>query len=141
MADAYEDCGDQVYLDSLKRCSQWYLNAQRADGGLLRNTYIDFKTDSFGHATSGILCAAILWQRLYAIEKDEKWMEATRLALSYGMDMQFTNPADHNLQGCILEKVLPPKGSDASPYRIRDLASIFFIQAACRYLRGGNNGT
>ena len=34
----------------------------------------------------------------------------------------------------LLEKVTPPYGSDASPYYIRDLGTIFFIQAAAEYL-------
>jgi len=51
------------------------------------------------------------------------------------MKMQFTNPEDPNLKGAILEKVLPPDGTDRSPYHIRDLGTIFFIQAASLYLQ------
>jgi hypothetical protein len=134
MADAYTDSGNEVYLASLRRCAQWYLNAQRKDGGLFRNTYTDFKTDSFGHATSGSVCAAILWQRLYALEPDKTWLEAAQRSLSFAMNIQFIKSADPNLQGAILEKVQPPRGSDASPYHLRDLGTIFFIQAACIYL-------
>ncbi len=134
MADAYLDTGDEAYLDSLRRCGTWYLNAQRSDGGLLRNTYVNFKTSSFGHATSGTVCAAILWQSLYDLDPDESWMEATRRSLEFAMDVQFIHTKDPNLQGAILEKVLPPQNSDASPYYLRDLGSIFFIQAACMYL-------
>jgi hypothetical protein len=55
------------------------------------------------------------------------------------MNMQFTHPQDHNLHGAILEKILPPSGSDASPYHIRDLGTIFFIQAAAEYLLRENS--
>jgi hypothetical protein len=54
--------------------------------------------------------------------------------------MQFTCPADPWLKGVILEKVLPVhdgwsrKGGDDSPYYIRDLGTIFFVQAAAQYL-------
>jgi hypothetical protein len=51
------------------------------------------------------------------------------------MKMQFTNPEDPNLKGAILEKILPPDGTDRSPYYIRDLGTIFFIQAAALYLQ------
>ena len=40
-----------------------------------------------------------------------------------------------NVYGAILEKVLPPNVSDRNPFHIRDLGTIFFIQAAAKYLR------
>jgi hypothetical protein len=55
-------------------------------------------------------------------------------ALGFCMKMQFTNTADPNLPGCILEKIKPPDGTDASPYHIRDLGTIFFVQAAAQTL-------
>ena len=54
--------------------------------------------------------------------------------------MQFLNPADPNLRGAILEKVLYPDGTDSSPYYIRDLGAMFFIQAASEYLIGKRQG-
>lgn len=33
------------------------------------------------------------------------------------------------------EKVLPPDGTDRSPYSLRALASIFFVIAALKYLQ------
>jgi hypothetical protein len=50
------------------------------------------------------------------------------------MRVQFTNPSDENLRGAILEKILPPDGTDASPYHLRDLGTIFFVQAAALML-------
>lgn len=35
----------------------------------------------------------------------------------------------------ILGKIMPPDGTDRSPYYIRDLGTIFFIQAASLYMR------
>ena len=49
--------------------------------------------------------------------------------------MQFTRAGDPALNGAILEKVLPPDGSDASPYHVRDLGTIFFLQAAALWLQ------
>ena len=63
-----------------------------------------------------------------------KIIEYIERGLDYCMKMQFTNPADPNLKGAILEKILPPDGTDRSPYYIRDLGTIFFIQAASLYL-------
>lgn len=137
MIAAYEDSGETKYLDCAIRAGQWYLNAQRRDGGLFRRTYTDFRTDSFGHATSGIACAAILWQGLHRVTGDSRWLEPIDLALRFCVSMQFIRPEDPNLAGAILEKVLPPDGTDHSPYHIRDLGTIFFVKAAAMKLSRG----
>jgi hypothetical protein len=66
---------------------------------------------------------------------DKRCVEPMRRALRFCMNMQFKNPEDPNLKGAILEKVLPPmNGTDKSPYHIRDLGTIFFIQAVAKTL-------
>jgi hypothetical protein len=137
MIAAYEDSGESNYLDCAIRAGEWYLKAQRRDGGLFRRTYTDFRTDSFGHATSGIACAAILWQELHRVTGDSRWMEPVEQALRFCVSVQFTEPNDANLRGAILEKVLPPDGTDRSPYHIRDLGTIFFVKAAAMKLSRG----
>ncbi len=107
----------------------------RRDGGIFRNTYTDFTTDSFGHATSGAACAVIMFLEYYDETGDGEILPFIEKGLKFCMSMQFTNPADPNLKGAILEKVLPPDGTDRSPYYLRDLSTIFFIQAAAHYLR------
>lgn len=134
MIAAYEESSEQKYLDCAIRAGEWYLNAQRLDGGLFRKTGLDFRTDSFGHATSGIACAAILWQELHRVTQDPRWLDPIENALRFCMNVQFTGPEDPNLRGAILEKVLPPDGTDRSPYHIRDLGTIFFIKAAAMKL-------
>lgn len=129
MIFAYEDSGEERYLDCAKRAGNWYVKAQRKDGGLFRGTYLDFNTDSFGHCTSGIACAAILWSELYRITNDTSWIGPIKKAVEYCMNMQFYDVKDPNLKGAILEKVLPPDGTDTLPYYIRDLGTIFFLQA------------
>ncbi len=134
MLDAWRASGERRYLDCAVRVAQWCVRAMRRDGGMFRNTYLDFNTDSFGHATSGSACAAII---LGAVDEAcglETFRPHQELALDYCMKMQFRHPADPNLRGAILEKVLPPDGSDRSPYYIRDLGTIFLIQAAAQYL-------
>lgn len=133
MIMAFEESGDQKYLDCAIRAANWYVKAQRADGGLFRGTYADFCTDSFGHSTSGIACAAIMWSELIKLTGDVKYQEPLEKALSFCMSVQFTDPSDMNLDGAILEKILPPDGTDRSPYYIRDLGTIFYIQAIVSY--------
>lgn len=133
MVMAWRESGEQRFLDAACRSGEWYIQAQRTDGGLFRYTDDQFKTACFGHATSGSLCAAILWLELWQSTGDVRWLQPAFKSLRYARAMQFTRPADDNLTGCILEKVLPPDGSDASPYHIRDLATIFYVQALAKF--------
>lgn len=135
MLEVYKATGDERFLQCFFRSVDWYKKALRKDGGFIRGTYSDFNTDSFGHATSGTACAVICFLKYYEHSKDEKIIEYIERGLDYCMKMQFTNPDDPNLQGTILEKVIYPEGSDRSPYYIRDLGTIFFIQAASMYLQ------
>ena len=127
---SYLDTRDSSFLQLAIRAGQWYKKAQRADGGLIRRTFLDFNTDCFGHATSGIVCAVKLWAMLHHLTNDPQWLEPIHRALHYCMMMQLTNPADPNLRGAIIEKILPPDGTDRNPIHLRDLATIFHIQAA-----------
>jgi hypothetical protein len=131
---AYRDSGDKRYLECARRSGEWYRGAMRSDGGLFRATTRDFKTPSFGHETSGIACAAILWLDLWKETRDDRWLEAIARALHYCLNMQFREVRDPNLKGAVLEQVKAPNGSDASPYRLRDLGTIFFAHAASRVL-------
>ncbi len=135
MLSLYEAIGDERFLACYLRSVEWYKCALRTDGGFFRGTYTDFKTDSFGHATSGTACAVISFLKYYEFTKDEKIVEYIEKGLQFCMKMQFTKPADPNLNGAILEKILPPDGTERSPYYIRDLGTIFFIQAASLYLQ------
>ena len=126
MIDAWQESGKSRYLDCARRAADWYVRAQRHDGGLLRNTYLDFNTDSFGHETSGIACAAVFWQKMQQATGITDYDGPIQLALDYCQKVQFTRPTDENLRGAILSKVLPPDGSDRSPYHLRDLGTILF---------------
>ena len=139
MLDAWLDSKEQRWLDAAQRSGQWYIRAQRSDGGLFRFTSSDFKTACFGQATSGVVCAASMWIELFKHTGQTVWLEPTRKAMEFTMSVQFTEPADPNLKGCILEKVLPPDGTDRNPYRIRDLGTIFFIQAAAQLILAGSS--
>jgi hypothetical protein len=137
MIAAYRESGDKQYLECARRAGNWYRGAMRSDGGLFRATRRDFKTPSFGHETSGIACAAILWLDLWKETREEQWLAAAATALHYCCNMQFRDVRDPNLKGAVLEQVKAANGSDASPYHLRDLGTIFFVQAASRVVNEG----
>jgi rhamnogalacturonyl hydrolase YesR len=126
--------GDDRFVACARRAAAWYAGAMRLDGGLFRSTGPDFRTPSFGHATSGIACAAILWLELAQEFGDTEWDEHLARALQYCYAVQFTDAGDENLQGAILEKVMPPEGSDAPPWYLRDLGTFFYLQAVSRVM-------
>lgn len=137
MLAVYEETQDERFLNCFHRSVQWYRSALRWDGGLFRGTYTDFRTDSFGHAVSGVGCAVSMFLAKHKRDKDETIVNDIKRGLAFCQNVQFTQPADSNLKGAILEKVLPPDGTDASPYHIRDLGTIFFVQAASFALSSG----
>lgn len=144
MMDAWLDSEDRRFYDSFIRSLHWYAGALRKDGGFFRGNYLDGGTDSFGHATSGSACAAILFLRAATELHDPTFLPLAKRVLDYCLKVQFRHPDDPNLHGAILEKVHPPDGTDASPYHLRDLGTIFFIQAATLCLSsweqiGGSN--
>ena len=134
---SFEDRADERHLQAAIRAGDWYRHAQRADGGLFRTTFRDFNTNSFGHATSGIACAAKLWVYLWKLTRNDEWLTAIDKALNFCVNMQITEPEDGNLKGVIVEKIHPLHGSDRSPIHIRDLGTIFYIQAVCEAARAG----
>ncbi|MDD3927200.1 MAG: hypothetical protein PHT33_11150 [bacterium] len=138
LLETYRETGRPEFLETVMSAGEFCRQAMRHDGGWIRGLYVDpatgsFNTDSFGHATSGTACAAILFMELFKSTGDEAWMEDAGKAVMFCRRMQFTSPEDTNLRGAILEKVLPPDGSDRSPYHIRDLGTIFYVIAALEY--------
>lgn len=134
MLSVYRATGDERFRECFISSVDWYRRAMRRDGGIFRDTYADFTTDSFGHATSGTACAVIMFLEYYRETRDDEILPFIERGLKFCMSMQFTNPADANLKGALLEKVLPPDGTDRSPYYVRALGTIFFLQAASEYL-------
>ncbi len=134
LLETYRITGRKEFLDTAIASGEFCRKAMRSDGGWIRGLYLDNKTDCFGHATSGSACAAILGLELYQETHDPRWLEMAVKALEYCMKVQFINPGDPNLHGAVLEKVLPPDGTDRSPYYIRDLGTIFFVLAGIRFL-------
>lgn len=134
MLELYRESGDRRYWEVFRRSVQWYQQGLRRDGGLFRDTYEDFTTPSFGHAVSGSACAAICFMKYMEQTGDLSIRPDLEHALDFCMTMQFTRIEDPNLRGAVLEKVCTPNGSDRIPYLVRDLGTIFFIQAASLYI-------
>ncbi|MEX0777949.1 MAG: hypothetical protein WD042_19780 [Phycisphaeraceae bacterium] len=139
LLESYRVTHRREYFDTALASGHFMRRALRHDGGCFRGTYCDdatgiLTTDSFGHATSGSACAAIFFMELHAATADAAWLEAAEQALGFCASMQLHSPKDPNLQGVIVEKIRAPDGTDALPYHIRDLGTIFFIQAAVKYL-------
>ena len=130
MLAAFQETGERKYLDCARRVGDWYLHATRDEADPF---HVSLRP-SQALDTSGTASAAILWMDLFQETKDERWMAAARRALRYCLTMQFRDVQDPNLKGALLEQVLPPNGTDRSPYYVRDTATIYFIQAACRFL-------
>lgn len=126
--------GEKKYLDCAVRGAEWYKNALRLDGGMFRDTSLDFNTPSFGHALSGVTCAIIFWNDLRRDCNIKDYDEYIKKALDFCMSMQFRDVEDENLQGALLEKVLPPGGTDLPPWYIRDTGTIFYVQAIAQLL-------
>ena len=136
MIDAFRDSRDPRYLACARRAGEWYQNAMRLDGGMFRGTRRDFKTDSFSHATSGVACAILLWEELWKETREEEWLDSIHTGINFCLSMQLHDVRDPNLRGAVIEAVEAPDGTDASPYYLRDLSTIFFVQAASRLLAG-----
>ena len=136
MIDAFRDSHDPRYLACARRAGEWYQKAMRLDGGLFCSTRRDFKTDSFSHATSGVACAVLLWEELWKETQEQEWIDSIRTGLNFCRMMQLHSVQDPNLRGALIEAVEAPDGSDASPYYLRDLSTIFFVQAAARLITG-----
>ncbi|OHB53510.1 MAG: hypothetical protein A2Y12_18025 [Planctomycetes bacterium GWF2_42_9] len=151
--DAYLDSKDERYLQTAERAAMWYVKAQRTDGGIIRPTYLDFNTNSFGHATSGSACAVKFWCRMWAQTQNQHWLEPIKKGIDFCLKMQMKTPKDSNLKGGIIEKIImpnqsfpfpsvssfgvKPKNSDDSLIYIRDLGTIFFVQAICEVFKQG----
>lgn len=137
MLDAFNESGDAKYAECALRSAEWYRKAIRHDGGFFRNTYLDFNTDSFGHATSGSACAAEFFLRIKRELGNNSFDEEIGKTLDYCRSMQLIDVSDPNLKGVIVEKVLAPDGSDRHPYYIRDLGTIFYVIAGIMAMNDG----
>lgn len=138
MLVAHETTGKTTYLDAACRSADWFMRAQREDGGQFRGTYHNGKTDSFNHEFSGTACGAIFWIEMFRQTGNQQYIPAIRRALDFLMRVQVREAHDPNMLGAVLSGVLYPDGTDIPRYKVRDLASIFHVQAAALLLAYGD---
>ncbi|MCF7849060.1 MAG: hypothetical protein K9M45_09435, partial [Kiritimatiellales bacterium] len=134
MLQLWETTGDADCLFAFQRSTDWYARAVRTDGGMFRDTRLDFSTSSFGHSTSASACAMMMFMDDYRENNAGHRIPLIKRTLDYCLNMQFTDTQDPNLKGCILEKIMPPDGTDRCPFHIRDVGTIFFVQALSQWL-------
>lgn len=137
MLAAWQASGDDRYLACARRVGHWYRRAQRLDGGLFRVTRRDFATTTTGTVTSGAMCAACLWGDLIRLGHGKPFRDPWQRAMRFAHAMQLTNPSNPALRGAVIESIEPPDGTDRPPFHVRDLATIFFVQAAAEAFRHG----
>jgi hypothetical protein len=137
MIDAWQETGDERYLQCALRVADWYARAQRLDGGMFRITSRDFLTTAYGQAASGILAGACLWLALMEHGAGEAYRVPAERALHFGRTMQFETPSCPDLAGAVLEKTAAPDGTDRLPFLVRDLGTIFYTMALSSALRSG----
>ena len=134
MLALYRETGEARYLYQFQRCLEWYRKALRVDGGIMRDTRLDFRTDSLNLATSASACAGLVFLDALEINGDafaRLWAERI---LRFCQSMQILEAEDPNLRGAVVEKIRAPGGSDRPPYFVRNIASSFFLQLGARWL-------
>jgi len=140
LIDTYRKTSRKEFWETAIASGEFTLKALRADGGWIRGLLLVgedplcFNAQCFGHLTSGSACAAIFFMELYEETKDHRWLRGAERTLEYCMRMQVVRADNPNMQGVIIEKVYYPDGTDRNPYHIRDLGTIFFVQAAVNYV-------
>jgi hypothetical protein len=133
---SYEQTGNATHLDAAARVGEWYLLAQRLDGGVFRQTTADGRTKSFGLANSAAAAAAIVWMLLFQATGNRTWLDPAARTLEFLLTQQIRNASDPMLEGAMIESVsAPPGGTDEPPWFVRDIASTFAIHAFAMLLK------
>jgi len=131
---AFKVTGEGRYFAAFKRAMEWYRHALRTDGGLFRDTSQHGNTASFRHTTSASACAALMFMDYWRETGDESIMAPLANALRFCLSMQIRETREPRLKGAVIESVMNPQGTDHAPIVIRDLGTIFLVQAACEFI-------
>jgi hypothetical protein len=132
---AYDVSGDRRFWDAALRVGGWYLAQQNLDGGFYYSPLISGKHSSFGLATSGAAVATIIWADLYSRTGDRAYREAIGRSIRYVLRAQFSRHGGNTeMRGAFWETPNVPDGTSCPGFLIRDIATIFAIQALDRVL-------
>jgi hypothetical protein len=132
---AYDLSGDARFWQAALRVGAWYLDQQNLDGGFYYSPLRNGKHVSLGLATSGAAVACIIWSDLYGRTGDPKYQDAVNRSVRFLLAAQFSLTAsDPSIRGALWESPNPPDGTACPGFLIRDIATIFAIQALDRVL-------
>lgn len=135
LVKAYDLTKEQRFWDGFVRVGDWYLAQQNLDGGFYYSPLISGKHVSFGFATSGAAVSSIIWSELFARTGESKYRDAVNRSFGFLLAAQFSPAAaDPDIRGALWETPNPPDGTECPGFYIRDIATIFAIQAADRAL-------
>jgi uncharacterized protein YyaL (SSP411 family) len=98
--------GDDRYLDAVRRAGKWLLDVHRADGGIAlaykRSLPLRQRVRTLlqpPHTTDATSQAIRIWLSLYDLDRDERYLAATRRAAAFLGTMQCMSPDDPNADG------------------------------------------
>eukprot|EP01051_Picozoa_sp_SAG22_P009718 SAG22_NODE_830_length_6941_cov_2.114294_4_plen_1368_part_00 len=132
---SYELTGNKSHLAAAIRVGNWYMLAQRIDGGVFRQTTPTGLTASYGLTNSAAAAACIIWMRLFRATTDPVWLEPILRSLEFLLTQQMQDVSDSRLQGAVIEETAGPlASSDAPPWVVRDIAPSFFVHSIAKLL-------
>jgi len=140
MLSAYDATGDRKYLECGIRSGDWYILNSTLDGAVYYHTTRNGKHLSFDFCTSAVGCAVIIWIDLWERLGEEKYLDAIERGLGFLLGAQFSRDAeDRNLRGAFFERLNPMDNTGNPGFHIRDIATIYGVQAMLRLLGALDN--
>lgn len=140
MLSAYDATGDQKYLECAIRSGDWYIQNSTLDGAIYYHTTRNGKHLSFDFCTSAVGCAIIMWIDLWKRLKEKKYLRAIERGLGFLLGAQFSQDVeDRNLRGAFFERLNHTDGSEKPGFHLRDIATIFAVQAILKLLQSSKD--
>lgn len=115
------------YLESAIKAATPLLYAQRSDGSLPGSFNKEWKSNVNWSCLTGNSQMSIIWQKLFIITKNRKFMEAAKKSNYYMKSIQNINSANRNIRGAI-PGAFPIYGWYA-PFSYPNWAAKFFVDA------------
>ena len=115
------------YLEAAIKAATPLLEAQRTDGSLAGSFGKEWKSSVKWSCLTGNSQMSIIWQKLFMITKDEKFMSAAKKSNAYMKTMQNLESSDPGIRGGI-PGAFPIYGWYA-PFSFPNWAAKFFIDA------------
>ena len=115
------------YLEAAIKAATPLVNAQRKDGSLQGSFNNEWKSSVSWSCLTGNSQMSIIWQKLHAITKDEKFLIAAKNSNNYMKTIQNLNSSNPGIRGAI-QGAYPIYGWYA-PFGYPNWAAKFFIDA------------